>query len=57
MPLPGWAVSLPEELARPLRLGETPVIARVSHERCLVDVRCVPESQDGELINAIRAVM
>ncbi|WP_296133754.1 L-seryl-tRNA(Sec) selenium transferase [uncultured Corynebacterium sp.] len=57
VPLPGWAVSLPEELARPLRLGETPVIARVSHERCLVDVRCVPESQDGELINAIRAVM
>lgn len=57
VPLAGWAVSLPEELARPLRMGETAVVARVSHGRCLVDVRCVPESQDGELINAIRAVM
>lgn len=57
VPLAGWAVALPEELARPLRMGETTVVARVSHGRCLVDVRCVPESQDGELIAAIRAVM
>ncbi|WP_408931670.1 L-seryl-tRNA(Sec) selenium transferase [Corynebacterium sp. YSMAA1_1_D6] len=57
VPLAGWAVALPEELARPLRMGETAVVARVSHGRCLVDVRCVPESQDGELIDAIRAVM
>lgn len=57
VPLPGWAVALPEELARPLRLGATPVVARVSQGHCLVDVRCVPESQDAELIAAIRAVM
>ena len=57
VPLPGWAVALPEELARPLRLGEPPVVARVNQGRCLVDVRCVPESQDGELIAAIQAVM
>ena len=57
VPLPGWAVALPEELARPLRLGATPVVTRVSHGRCLVDVRCVPESQDAELIAAIQAVM
>ena len=57
VPLPGWAVVLPEELARPLRLGATPVVARVSQGHCLVDLRCVPESQDAELIAAIRAVM
>lgn len=57
VPLPGWAVALPAELARPLRLGEPPVVARVNQGRCLVDVRCVPESQDAELIAAIQAVM
>lgn len=57
VPLPGWAVALPENLARPLRLGATPVVARVSQGHCLVDVRCVPESQDAELIAAIQAVM
>ena len=57
VPLPGWAVALPEELARPLRLGAAPVVTRVSHGRCLVDVRCVPESQDAELIAALQAVM
>ena len=57
VPLPGWAVALPEELAAPLRLGATPVVARVSQGHCLVDVRCVPESQDAELIAAIQAVM
>lgn len=56
VPLPGWAVALPEELARPLRLGEPPVVARVNQGRCLVDVRCVPEAQDAELIAALRAV-
>lgn len=57
VPLPGWAVALPEELARPLRLGQPPVVARVNQGRCLVDVRCVPEAQDAELIAAIQAVM
>lgn len=57
VPLPGWAVALPEELARPLRLGEPPVVARVNQGRCLVDLRCVPEVQDAELIAAIQAVM
>ena len=57
VPLPGWAVALPEELARPLRLGEPPVVARVNQGRCLVDVRGVLESQDAELIAAIQAVM
>lgn len=57
VPLPGWAVALPEDLARPLRLGQPSVVARVNQGRCLVDLRCVPEAQDAELIAAIQAVM
>lgn len=57
VPLPGWAVALPERIASALRQGSTPVVARVSNGRCLVDVRCVPENQDAELIAAIQAVM
>lgn len=56
-PLPGVAVSLPEELAPKLRQHTPPVVARQHQGRCLIDVRCVPESQDELLIAAIRAVM
>ena len=56
-PLPGVAVSLPEELAPKLRQHTPPVMARQHQGRCLIDVRCVPETQDEVLIAAIRAVM
>ncbi|MGV0330572.1 L-seryl-tRNA(Sec) selenium transferase [Corynebacterium macginleyi] len=56
-PLPGVAVSLPEELAPKLRQHSPPVVARQHQGRCLIDVRCVPEDQDEVLIAAIRAVM
>jgi L-seryl-tRNA(Sec) selenium transferase len=56
-PLPGVAVALPEELAPKLRQHTPPVVARQHQGRCLIDVRCVPEAQDKELIAAIRAVM
>jgi len=56
-PLPGVAVSLPEELAPKLRQHTPPVVARQHQGRCLIDVRCVPETQDEVLIAAIRAVM
>lgn len=56
-PLPGVAVSLPEELAPKLRQHAPPVVARQHQGRCLIDVRCVPEAQDEVLIAAIRAVM
>lgn len=56
-PLPGVAVSLPEELAPKLRRHTPPVVARQHQSRCLIDVRCVPEAQDEELIAAIQAVM
>ncbi|MBM6591582.1 L-seryl-tRNA(Sec) selenium transferase [Brevibacterium sp. RIT 803] len=58
VPLPGWAIELPEELARPLRLGDPAVVARVHQGRCLVDLRCVPEADDdriGEAVNRVRA--
>lgn len=56
-PLPGVAVSLPEQLAPALRRNSPPVVARQHQGRCLIDVRCVPEDQDEVLIAAIRAVM
>ncbi|WP_284869136.1 L-seryl-tRNA(Sec) selenium transferase [Corynebacterium rhinophilum] len=56
-PLPGVAVSLPEELAPKLRQHTPPVVPRQHQGRCLIDVRCVPETQDEVLIAAIRAVM
>lgn len=55
VPLPGWALELPEAFAPALRLGEPAVVARVHNGACLVDLRCVPESQDAEVAKAIRA--
>jgi L-seryl-tRNA(Ser) seleniumtransferase len=53
--LPGWAVSLPEHYAAPLRTGTPAVVARVERSRCLLDLRCVPADQDGALIAAVLA--
>ncbi|MCT2183275.1 L-seryl-tRNA(Sec) selenium transferase [Brevibacterium casei] len=55
VPLPGWALELPEDFAEPLRLGDPAVVARVHQGVCLVDLRCVPETSDGALADAIRA--
>ena len=40
--LPGWAVSLPERYAAPLRTGAPAVVGRLEGGRCLLDLRCVP---------------
>ena len=53
--LDSWAVSLPESYAAPLRTGEPPVIGRVERGRCLLDLRCVPATEDAAVIRAIRA--
>jgi L-seryl-tRNA(Ser) seleniumtransferase len=53
--LPGWAVSLPERYAGALRLGDPAVVARLDGGRCLLDLRCVPPSDDEALIAAVRA--
>jgi L-seryl-tRNA(Ser) seleniumtransferase len=51
--LASWALSLPEEYAAPLRLGDPPVLGRVERGRLLLDLRCVPPSLDETLRTAI----
>jgi L-seryl-tRNA(Ser) seleniumtransferase len=53
--LPGWAVALPAELAATLRAGDPCVVGRVERDRCLLDLRCVPEDDDAKLAAAVRA--
>jgi L-seryl-tRNA(Ser) seleniumtransferase len=53
--LPGWAVSLPERYAALLRAGEPPVVGRLEGGRCLLDLRCVPASDDDTLVRAVLA--
>jgi L-seryl-tRNA(Ser) seleniumtransferase len=57
VPLPGWAVRLPETVAARLRAGDPPVLARVHDGGCLVDPRCVPEAEDERLIAAVRLAL
>ncbi len=54
--LPGWAVALPVAHATALRAGHPVVVGRVERDRCLLDLRCVPESADDELRDAVLAV-
>jgi len=55
--LDGWAVALPVQFARALRAGRPPVITRVEHDRCLLDLRCVPAEDDAVVRDVVlRAV-
>lgn len=54
--LSGWAVELPEVFAEPLRRGDPAIVARVRQGRCLVDLRCVPDSEDNRIATAIKRV-
>jgi L-seryl-tRNA(Ser) seleniumtransferase len=54
--LPGWAVTLPESYAAALRRHDPSVVCRVERGRTLVDLRCVPESADDVVCQAIRSV-
>jgi L-seryl-tRNA(Ser) seleniumtransferase len=54
VPLPSAAVSLPAALARPLRLGEPPVVGHVEQGRLLLDLVAVPAADDGILVSAVR---
>ena len=56
VPLPGWAISLPETYARRLRTGSPAILPRVADGRCLVDLRCVPADQDEVLLERLREV-
>ena len=57
VPLPGWALALPEECAGRLRVGDPGVVARVERGRCLVDLRCVPVESDPDLARAVRVAL
>lgn len=57
VPLPGYAVRLPEAVALPLRTGSPAVLARVHDGAALIDLRCVPEADDPRLIDAVRAAL
>jgi L-seryl-tRNA(Ser) seleniumtransferase len=54
VPLPGWALRLPEELAGRLRTGDPAVLPRVHDGSCLIDLRCVPPKDDDRILNAVR---
>ncbi|MGO0604591.1 L-seryl-tRNA(Sec) selenium transferase [Brevibacterium linens] len=56
VPLFGWAVELPEAFAEPLRRGDPAIVARVHQGRCLIDLRCVPDSEDNRIAAAIKRV-
>ena len=56
-PLPGWAVAVPEELARPLRTGDPSVVGRVENGRLLLDLRAIPADRDDTLVAAVQAVL
>jgi L-seryl-tRNA(Ser) seleniumtransferase len=51
--LPGWAVALPECYAEALRATEPAVIGRLERGRCLLDLRCVEEAEEADLIAAV----
>ncbi|MCW2598883.1 MAG: L-seryl-tRNA(Sec) selenium transferase [Frankiales bacterium] len=53
--LPGWAVAVPAELALQLRTSDPCVVGRVSHDRLLLDLRCVPPADDARLAAAVLA--
>ncbi|MDQ1483322.1 MAG: L-seryl-tRNA(Ser) seleniumtransferase [Actinomycetota bacterium] len=54
--LAGWAVRLPEAYAAELRRQDPSVVCRVERGRTLVDLRCIPESADGAVLQAIRSI-
>jgi L-seryl-tRNA(Ser) seleniumtransferase len=57
VPLPGWAVRLPEAAAALLRTGDPAVLPRVHDGACLLDLRCVPDADDDRLLDAVRTAL
>ncbi|MEO6712150.1 MAG: L-seryl-tRNA(Sec) selenium transferase [Mycobacteriales bacterium] len=52
--LAGSAVSLPSSYAAPLR--DEAIVGRTLHDRCLLDLRCVPIESDEAVLAAVLAV-
>ncbi|MDQ0769258.1 L-seryl-tRNA(Ser) seleniumtransferase [Pseudarthrobacter defluvii] len=57
VPLPGWALRLPEGIAGRLRTGDPAVLPRVHDGACLIDLRCVPAKDDDRILGAVRQVL
>jgi L-seryl-tRNA(Ser) seleniumtransferase len=55
--LPGWGVAIAETAAPLLRRGATPVVARVEHGRCVLDLRCIDEADDELLTRAVLSAL
>lgn len=61
--LPGWAVALPEHLARPLRTGDPNdpglprVVGRIEGGRVLLDVRCLTRKDLPKVAAAVCAAL
>jgi L-seryl-tRNA(Ser) seleniumtransferase len=59
--LPSFALALtpssPERLARLLRAGDPPVVARVERDAVLLDPRTVDPSEDAALLAALRRAL
>ena len=51
--LAGWAVALPASYAEALRVGDPSVVGRLERGRCVLDLRCVPETADDVLAAAV----
>ncbi|HJQ04142.1 MAG TPA: L-seryl-tRNA(Sec) selenium transferase [Nocardioides sp.] len=57
LPLHGWALALPEAAAEALRTSDPAVLAHTRGGACLVDLRCVPESQDAVVGRVVAEVL
>ncbi len=57
VPLHGWAVRLPEQVAGALRAGDPAVLTRVHDGACLLDLRCIPAELDGDVLGALRVAL
>ncbi|GAA4476327.1 L-seryl-tRNA(Sec) selenium transferase [Enteractinococcus fodinae] len=57
VPLPGWAISLDEALAKPLRTGSPAILPRVTDGRCLLDLRCVPVEADAVILQRLQELL
>jgi L-seryl-tRNA(Ser) seleniumtransferase len=55
--LPSAGLALPVGAAAALRAGADPVVARVEHGRCIVDLRSVDPDDDARLAAAVRAAV
>jgi L-seryl-tRNA(Ser) seleniumtransferase len=57
VPIPSAGIALPQALAAPLRLGEPPVVGRVTEGRLVLDLLAVPADQDAAIAAAVRAAV